>query len=574
MKKDRQKFNNNSRPQSYVSDLSEKLKIIPIGGLGVYGKNLMVFEYGEDLIVVDCGLMFPKAEMMGVDFVIPNSKYLEQNKDRIRGILITHGHEDHIGGLPYVLPRIGSPTIYATKLTKGLIEVKIDEFKIDRPKIEVIKPGDKLKLGVFEVEAFRVNHSIPDCVGFAIRSPAGIVIHSGDYKIDHTPVDEEVIDFGRLSEYAREGVLALVADSTNVEVEGYTPSEKVIGETFKNIFFKARGRIIVATFASQINRIQQIIDASYETGRKVLVTGRSMEKNIEVATKLGYLKIKPTTFVSVPESKKLSDSKLTVLSTGSQGEASSALARMASGEHRIVQIKKGDTVVISASQIPGNETSISRIINNLFKLGANVIYGKKVDVHVSGHAAQEEMKMMIDTLKPRYVIPEHGEDRHLVLHARLAQSIGYSPENTIILEDGAVLEFEKDGKYKILKKKVPAGYVMVDGLGVGDVGNIVLRDRRAMSQDGIFVVITTVDHKTGELLTSPDLISRGFIYMRAHEELVHKTRAEVKRLMKVYNNKHRGSWDLIKANLRNDIGQFLYNRTQRRPMVIPVVIEV
>lgn len=565
---------NGSEPPVYIPDMSENLKIIPVSGLGAYGKNLMVYEYGPDIIIVDCGLMFPRAGMMGIDFVIPNSKYLEQNKDRIRGILITHGHEDHIGGLPYVLPRIGSPTVYATKLTRGLIEVKIEEFKIDKPKLETIKPGDKLRLGAFEVEAFRVNHSIPDCVGFAIRTPDNLVIHTGDYKIDHTPVDEEIIDFGKLSQYAQEGVLALVADSTNVEVEGYTPSEKVIGETFKNLFHAAKARVILATFASQINRIQQVIDAADDTGRKVLVTGRSMEKNIEVATRLGYLKIKPSTFVTVRDAKNMPDSRIAVLSTGSQGEGNSALARMASGEHQIIQIKKGDTVIISASQIPGNESSVSGIINNLFKLGANVIYGHKVDVHVSGHAAKEEMKMMIDVLRPRYVFPAHGEDRHLVLHGRLAESVGYLPENTIIAEDGMVFEFDKTGKYKLAPKRVPSGYVMVDGSGIGDVGNIVLRDRQAMSQDGIFVIIATVNHVTGELVTSPDLISRGFIYMRAHEELVHKTRAEVKRLFKMYNDQHRADWDLIKTKIRDDIGGFLYSHTRRRPMIIPVVIEV
>ncbi|MBU2595920.1 ribonuclease J [Patescibacteria group bacterium] len=566
---------NGEREEKVYPPVEEgKLRLIPLGGLGEIGKNMMVIEYGDDILVVDSGIMFPKQEMLGVDFVIPNTKYLEDNKHRIQAIIITHGHEDHIGAIPYILSRIGDPPLYATKLTKGLIETKMKEFNTKRPNISIIKPGDKIKLGPFEVEPFRVNHSIPDGVGFAIHTPLGLLVHSGDFKFDHTPVDKEVTDFGKLAGYAQEGVLVLFSDSTNVEIPGYTMSEKTVGETVDRIFERAKGRVIISSFASLINRVQQSIDSAVKYRRRVMISGRSMENNVETSTRLGYLRIPQGVLVDSKEAKNIRDEELVVICTGSQGEAYSALVRMASGDHREVVIKPGDTIVVSASPIPGNETAISATINNLFRLGADVIYGRQVDIHVSGHAAQEELKTMLDIVKPKYFIPVHGEDRHLILHCRLAQEIGLSPSNTLALENGIVVEFDKEGNYQILKERVPAGYVLIDGLGVGDVGNIVLRDRQAMSRDGIFVIICTVDNKTGKLITSPDLISRGFIYMRAHEELVHKTRAEVRRLMSKYNNTHRADYNEIKMRLRDDIGQYLYRHTQRRPMVIPVIIEV
>lgn len=551
-----------------------RLRLIPLGGLGEIGKNMMVLEYGDDILIIDSGIMFPKQDMLGVDFVIPNTKYLEDNKHRIQAIIITHGHEDHIGAIPYILSRIGDPPLYATKLTKGLIETKMKEFNTKRPNISIIKPGDKIKLGPFEVEPFRVNHSIPDGVGFAIRTPVGLIVHSGDFKFDHTPVDKEVTDFGSLAGFAKEGVLVLLSDSTNVEIPGYTMSEKTVGETVDRIFERAKGRVIISSFASLINRVQQSINSAIKYKRRVLIAGRSMVNNVETSTRLGYLRVPQGVLVEPKESKNIRDEELVVICTGSQGEAYSALVRMASGDHREVVIKPGDTIVVSASPIPGNETAISATINNLFRLGADVIYGRQVDIHVSGHAAQEELKTMIDIVSPKYLIPVHGEDRHLILHCRLAQEIGMSPSNTLALENGIAVEFDKEGNYQILKDRVEAGYVLIDGLGVGDVGNIVLRDRQAMSRDGIFVIICTVDNKTGKLITSPDLISRGFIYMRAHEDLVHKTRAEVRRLMSKYNDQHRADYSEIKMKLRDDIGQYLYRHTQRRPMVIPVIIEI
>lgn len=551
-----------------------KLRFAPLGGVGEIGKNHFMLEWENDIIIIDAGIMFPKQGMLGVDFVIPNTKYLEANKHKIQALLVTHGHEDHIGAIPYVLERIGNPPVYATKLTKGLIEVKMKEFNTRKPNISIIKPGDQIKLGPFTVEPFRVNHSIPDGVGFAIDTPVGKIIHSGDFKFDHTPVDEEVTDFGKLASFGEKGVLCLLSDSTNVEVPGYTISEKVVGETFEGILKTAKGRVIVSSFASLINRVQQIINAAQKFGRKVMISGRSMENNVEIAQKLGYLKIPQGIIVDPQKAKNIRDEELVVICTGSQGEAYSALVRMSSGDHRDVVIKPGDTVVVSASPIPGNETAISTTINRLFRLGADVIYGRQVDIHVSGHASQEELKTMLNLVKPKYLIPIHGEDRHLILHCRLAQTLGMSPSNTLALENGVAVDFDKDGNYQVQKQRIPAGYVLVDGLGIGDVGNIVLRDRQAMSNDGIFVVICTVDSKTGKLATSPDLISRGFIYMRAHEDLVHKTRAEVRRLMSVYNDKHRGDFSRIKAKLRDDIGRYLYRHTQRRPMVIPVIIEV
>ncbi len=550
----------------------ENLKIIPLGGCNEIGKNMTVLEYQNDIIIVDCGLMFPQDEMLGIDFVIPDITYLEQNKNKIRGILITHGHEDHIGGLPYILPKI-SPPLYATKLTKGLIEVKLSEFSLRKPQINTIRAGDVLNLGNFKIEFFHVTHSIPDCVGLAIYTPVGLVVHTADFKFDYTPVNEKPTDFDRLAEYGQQNVLVALSDSTNVEVEGYTPSEKTLGQTFNNIFENAEGRIIVTSFASLINRIQQVVNAAVRYHRKVAISGRSMLNNINIAMKMGYLAIPRDTLIDIKEIKKYPDNKIAILCTGSQGEEMSALVRMASGDHKQIKIKKGDTVVISASPIPGNERSISNTINDLFKEGANVIYGKKVDIHVSGHASQEELKMMLNLLAPKFFIPVHGEYRHLHLHGELAKSVGIKKENIIIAEDGNVLEFGPNFGQKTTKK-VPASYVMVDGLGVGDVGNIVLRDRHVMAKDGIFVVIMTIDKATGKMITSPDIISRGFVYMRESEDLIRRTREEVKNSLEVRNGQYPANWTFIKNKIRDDISEFLYNQTKRRPMVLPVIIEV
>ncbi len=556
----------------YYKKPQRKLRVIPLGGLGEVGKNMMVFEYGNDIIIVDAGLMFPEDEMLGIDFVIPNISYLQQNKNKIRGLIITHGHEDHIGGIPYILPKI-SPPIYCTRLTKGLIKVKLEEFKTTRPYFNTIKPGDKIQLGCFKVEFFRVNHSIPDGVGLAIYTPVGILIHTGDFKFDASQGKEKNTDISKISQLSKKGVLALLSDSCNSEIPGNTPSEKLLEKTFNHIFEKAKGRIIVTSFASQISRIQQIIDVAAKKGKKVTVSGRSMVKNIDIATKLGYLKIPKKTLIRIQNIKKIPDNKIVILSTGSQGEAMSALARMSSGEHKHIKIKKGDTVVISASPIPGNERSITNVIDDLFREGANVIYDVKMQVHVSGHPCQEDLKMMISITKPKYFIPIHGEYHHLIHHGELAKSRGIEKDRILITENGNVIEFGQNYA-KITSEKIPSGYVMVDGLGVGDVGNIVLRDRQAMAKDGIFVVILTIDKKTGELVTSPDIISRGFVYMRASEELINKTRKEAIRCLKARNSRYPSNWTFIKNKIRDDIGEFLYNQTQRRPMVLPVIIEV
>jgi len=550
----------------------DALKVIPLGGCGEIGKNMTVLEYNDDIIVVDCGFMFPPDEMLGIDFVIPDITYLVANQAKIRGMIITHGHEDHVGAIPYVLPKI-SPPIYTAKLTAGLIDVKLQEFTVRKPQINIVKAGDKIRLGAFGIEFFHLNHSIPDCLGLAITTPEGLVVYATDFKFDPTPVDGRKTDFEKLKEFGRRGVLLTMTDSTNTEVPGHTPSEQVIGKAIDNIFTQAKGRIIVTSFASVINRIQQVIDASVKHNRLVAISGRSMIRNVEIATKLGYLRFPKNVVIPIQKAAKVPDSKLTILCTGSQGEELSALVRMASGDHKQIKIKKGDTVVISASPIPGNENSVFGTINNLYREGAEVIYGKEVDVHVSGHASKEDLKMMLQMLKPRFFMPIHGEYRHLHLHGHLAQTMGIKPENILVLENGDVAEVTRNSIRKA-DKKVPSGIVMVDGLGVGDVGNIVLRDRQAMATEGIFVVIVTVDKQTGKLLSSPDIISRGFVYMRESEELIRKTREEVKRAVADRAQKYPANWSFFKSKIRDDLTEFLYNHTKRRPMVLPVVIEV
>ncbi|TSC95736.1 MAG: RNA-metabolising metallo-beta-lactamase, partial [Candidatus Berkelbacteria bacterium Licking1014_2] len=551
---DNQPFNNRPVILPKAPDI---LRIIPLGGLGEIGKNMMVYEYNNDIIVVDCGIMFPGAEMLGVDFVIPDIKYLTDNKERLRGIILTHGHEDHVGGLPYIWPKLGV-NMYASDLTAGLIKVKMKEFAIENPPLKIIKEGEKLQLGEFKLEFFRVNHSIPDGLGLAIETPDGqLFIHTGDFKFDHTPVNEGQMDLGQLALYGKRGVTCLMSDSTNAEVEGYTISEQVVGETFDRIFKNARGRIVVTSFASLINRIQQIFNSAVKYHRKVAVSGRSMENNITTAVELGFLKLPEGTLVELNKIGRLPDNEVVIICTGSQGEEFSALVRMAAGEHRQIKIRRGDTVVISASPIPGNEKSIYDTIDNLFREGAQVIYGKQVDIHVSGHASQEELKTMLGLIKPKYFLPIHGEYRHLVRHGRLAESVGIESDKALITENGSVAEFDKNGNGKLTNYHVPSGYILVDGLGIGDVGNIVLRDRQAMAQEGIFVVILTVDKKKGTILTSPDIISRGFIYMRQREDLVYQSRQEVKRIFDHLNRQYPANWDYIKKTLREEIGNFL-----------------
>jgi len=552
--------------------MKERLKIIPLGGLGEIGKNMLIFEYGSDIIVVDCGIMFPGEEFLGIDFVIPNIEYLIQNRAKIRGIIITHGHEDHTGGLPYIWPKLGVP-IFATKLTAGLIEVKMNEFEIRNPRLALIKPGDILRLGCFRIEFFRVNHSIPDGVGLAIQTPCGLFVHTSDFKFDETPVFEDPTDLNKLMAYGKRGVMGLLSDSTNAEVPGHSISEREVGEAIEKIFSQTRGRLIVTSFASLISRIQLVINAAVKFRRKVAITGYSMEKNVEMAARLGYLKIPQGVLQDIRNINRLPDNEVVILCTGSQGEEMSALVRMASGEHRRVKIKEGDTILISASMIPGNERAIWDTIDNLYRLGATVHYRRDIAIHESGHAKQEELEKMIRLIKPKYLIPIHGEYRMLFHHAQIGQAMGIPKERTLVVEDGQVVEFYK-GKGYVSKEKVNASYVLVDGLGVGDIGQIVLRDRQVMAKDGIFVVILTIDKKTGRIITSPDIISRGFVYMRESEDLIQRARQEVKKMFLRHNNRFPLDLDFIKRSIRDEMGEFLYRNTERRPMVIPVIIEV
>lgn len=540
--------------------------------MGEIGKNLTVYELGQDIIVVDAGIMFPDEAMLGIDFVIPDVKYLIERKHRIKGIILTHGHEDHIGGLPYIWPKLEAP-MFAGQLTAGMIKIKLDEVGVKNPNISVVSPGEKLKLGPFEIEFIQMAHSIPDDLALFIKTEHGNFLHVTDWKIDHTPIFRQKTDLARFAQLGQEGVTAFLSDSTNAERPGYTLSERVITESFDKIFKDAPGRVVVAMFASQINRIQQVIDVCSKYRRKLAISGRSLDNNINMAMALGYLRVPEGLLTDVRAVNRLPNNEITILATGSQGEEYSALVRMASGEHRQIQIKSGDTVVISASPIPGNEPSVFETIDNLFKLGANVIYGSAVDIHVSGHAHQEELKLLMALAQPKYFIPIHGEYRMLKIHGRLAQGMGVDPDKIFVCENGNVIEFDQ-GKGKVLETKVAAGHVLVDGLGVGDVGNIVLRDRQAMAKDGIFVVILTIDKKTGQMISSPDIISRGFVYMRAQENLMYQSRQQIRQLFKRHNTRHPSQWEMVKRSIREELGQFLFEKTQRTPMVIPVVIEV
>lgn len=549
-----------------------KVKIIPLGGLNEIGKNITAIEYKDDIVVIDCGLKFPDEDMFGIDIVIPDVSYLLKNRDKVKGIFLTHGHEDHIGALPYVLKQLNVP-VYGTKLTLGIVETKLKEHGLlSTTELIRVKPRDVVKLDSVSVEFIKTNHSIADSVAIAIHTPMGAILHTGDFKVDYTPIDGEVMDFARFAELGRKGVLCMMADSTNVERPGYTLSERIVGEAFLNIFGKAKGRVIVATFASNIHRIQQIVTVAEQHGKKVVVSGRSMENIVQVAIELGYLVVEKDTMISIDHINRYPNDKLIIITTGSQGEPMSALARMAASEHKKLNILEGDMVIISASPIPGNEKFISKVINQLFKKGAEVIYESLAEVHVSGHACQEELKLMHSLVKPRYFLPVHGEYRHLKQHQELAIKLGLPSKNTIIVDNGDVVEVARDGIRK--NGTVASGQVFVDGLGVGDVGNIVLRDRKHLSQDGILTVVVTIEKESGAVIAGPDIISRGFVYVRESEDLMDQAREIVKTVLRECEEKKITDWATMKSSIRDQLRMYLYEKTKRKPMILPIIMEI
>ena len=549
---------------------NSKLKIIPLGGLEQIGMNITAFEYEDSIIVVDCGLAFPEDDMLGIDLVIPDITYLKNNADRVKGFVITHGHEDHIGALPYVLKQLNVP-VYGTKLTIGLIDNKLEEHNLTRSvKRKVIRHGQAINLGAFRIEFIKTNHSIADASALAIFSPAGIVIHTGDFKVDYTPVFGDAIDLQRFGELGKKGVLALMCDSTNAERPGFTMSERTVGKTFDNIFAEHKNtRIIIATFASNVDRVQQIINSAYKYGRKVVIEGRSMVNVITTAAELGYLDIPENTLIDIETMKNYPDEQMVLVTTGSQGESMAALSRMAANMHRKVQVKSGDTVILSSNPIPGNEKAVSKIINELTMMGANVIFQ---DVHVSGHACQEEIKLIYSLVHPKYAIPVHGEYRHMKAQADIAASLGIPKDNIFILHSGDVLEL--DEKKAEISGHVPCGSILVDGLGVGDVGNIVLRDRQHLAEDGILIVVLTLERFSNQLLSGPDIVSRGFVYVRESEGLMEEARHVVEDAITDCMDKHVSDWGKIKNVIKDSLSDFLWKRTKRSPMILPIIMEV
>ena len=549
-----------------------KVKIIPLGGVNEIGKNLTAIEYKNDIVVIDCGLKFPDEDMFGIDLVIPDITYLIKNKEKVSGIFLTHGHEDHIGALPYVLKQLNVP-VYGTKLTLGIVETKLKEHGLlSSTELIRVKPRDVIRLNSVSVEFIKTNHSIADSVAIAVHTPLGVVLHTGDFKVDYTPIDGEAMDFARFAELGKKGVLAMMADSTNVEKSGYTNSEKIVGESLTRIFGKTKGRIIIATFASNIHRIQQIIDAASVYGRKVAVSGRSMENIMNVAIELGYIEVDKDTLVSIDQISKYNNDQVVIITTGSQGEPMSALSRMAASEHRKVNIVEGDTIIISATPIPGNEKLVSKVINQLFKKGAEVIYGSQENIHVSGHACQEELKLMQTLVKPKNFIPVHGEYRHLKQHGELAIKLGLDSKNVVIPEVGDIIEVTRSGIKK--NGSVVSGQIFVDGLGVGDVGNIVLRDRKHLSQDGILTVVVTLSKENKTIVAGPDIISRGFVYVRESEGLMDEARDIVRNILLDCEEKKITDWATLKSNVRDELRAYLYEKTKRKPMILPIIMEI
>jgi ribonuclease J len=555
-----------------AKDRRDRVAVIPLGGLGEIGKNMMAIVYQNDIVVIDAGLAFPEDDMLGVDFVIPDISYLMDNRDRVQGILLTHGHEDHIGGLSYVLKDLPVP-IFATRLTMGLIKEKLAEHGL-APKdgSREIRPGESFRLGPFQVEPFRVNHSIPDAVGFAVRTPVGTIVHTGDFKFDQTPVDGQVADFQHIAEIGRRGVLLLLSDSTNAERPGWTGSEASVGKVLDEVIASAKGRVLVASFASNVHRMQQVINAAHNHNRKVCFVGRSMENVVQVASGLGYLSAPDGTIVSIEDSHRFPANQLVIMTTGSQGEPMAALSRMAAAEHRKMEILAGDTVVIAATPIPGNEKSVARTIDNLYKRGATVVYSSQAGVHVSGHASQEEQKLMLNLIRPKFFIPVHGEFRHLIHHARLAESVGIPKQHILIGENGTVFEVTKDSA--AITGKVPAGNVLVDGLGVGDVGNIVLRDRKVLAEDGVMVVVVGINRESQALVAGPDIVSRGFVYVRESDRLIDEAKSRIRDTLARADDRTMSDWSSIKGVVRESLSKFLFEKTRRRPMIRPIVVEL
>ncbi|MBO4734419.1 MAG: ribonuclease J [Clostridia bacterium] len=565
----------NTRRQNESSPAKKTLpiKIIPLGGLGEIGKNITMYEFDGDIILVDCGMSFPDEDTPGVDIVIPDFSYIIECKDRIKGLFITHGHEDHIGGIPYLLRSINIP-IFATRLTVALITEKLKEHKLpNEANLNVVSPGSTISIGKFSVEFIHVNHSIPDAVGFAITTPAGVIVQTGDFKIDTTPIDDKMIDITRFSQLGKKGVLALLSDSTNAERPGYTPSERLVGTSLETLFSKAEGhRIIVATFSSNIHRIQQIIDQAIKCGRKVAFSGRSMINVVKVAAELGYLKVPDGVLIEIEAIKSFPYEKLVIVTTGSQGEPLSALHRIAFSEHRQVEIIPGDMFIISATPIPGNEKTVSKVVNELIRRGANVVYEKMYDVHVSGHACQEELKTMLGIIKPKFFMPVHGEVKHLYKHALLAEAMGIQNKNIIIAQNGTVVEIDK--KSAKATSQVPAGRVLIDGLGIGDVGTIVLRDRKHLAEGGIIVVTIVVDATTREVLSRPEIVSRGFVFVKESEELMLQIENAVYDILEACYRANVRDWNVYKTRVKDGVSKFLYNKTHRSPMVLPVIVEI